>query len=99
MAIDISREHFITPVEVTRLRPAGRNGRPMSLSTVYRHFFRGVRNVRCEYVRFGGHIYTSREAVQRFVDRLSSVTDRRELKPSHTINQDQVEHELSKLGF
>jgi hypothetical protein len=97
MPIDISRERLITPVAVTRLRPPGRNGRPMSISTVYRHFFRGVRGVRLEFIRYGGQLYTSCEAVQRFVDALTAPSARPAAAASR--DDERTERELSKLGL
>jgi hypothetical protein len=75
MAIDISAEQLITPAQYTRMRPPGRNGRPMNIATAYRHIFQGVRGVRLEHVKIGGGTYTSIEAVQRFVERLTQVRD------------------------
>jgi hypothetical protein len=71
MAIDITTETLITPREYARMRPVGRNGRPMALSTVYRHFHVGVGGRKLETVKFGGQIYTSVEAVRRFLDHLT----------------------------
>jgi hypothetical protein len=72
MAIDLARETLITPAQYAKMRPSGRNGRPMALTTAYRHIFQGVRGTLLEHVRFGGNIYTSVEAVQRFCDRLTA---------------------------
>jgi hypothetical protein len=72
MTIDIVNEKLISPTEYTKMRPSGRNGRPMSLATVYRHMFQGVKGIRLEHVKIGGNTYTSVEAVQRFVERLTS---------------------------
>jgi hypothetical protein len=72
MAIDVSTEKLISLAEYTKLRPLGRNQRPMSLATAYRHVYRGVRGFRLEHVRFGGNNLTSVEAVQRFVERLTA---------------------------
>src|SRR4051794_6719645 len=77
MSIDITIERLIALKEYTRMRPPGRNGRPMSIATAYRHIFHGVRGVRLEHVKLGGNTYTSLEAVQRFAERLT------EARPSH----------------
>ncbi len=45
------------------------------VSTVVRWWRRGVRGVRLETILIGGRRYTSREALQRFVARLSSQSD------------------------
>lgn len=71
MSIDISAETLISPTDYLKLRPAGRNGKPMHIATFYRHVLRGIRGIRLEHVRLGGQIYTSSEAVQRFAERLT----------------------------
>jgi hypothetical protein len=98
MPIDIALETLIPPLEVTRLRPVGRNGRPMHISTVYRHFFIGVRGVRLEYIRFGGNLYTSLEAVQRFTAALTPSSSPGSKEP-HVVSDGQVERELNELGL
>ena len=73
--IDISAEQLLTLPQAARVRPHGRLGRPTHPSTVYRWISRGARGgagvVRLEGVRIGGSWYTSREALQRFADRLT----------------------------
>src|SRR4051794_26984473 len=71
VAIDVATETLITPKQYAKMRPEGRNGRPMNLATVYRHFNPGVRGIRLEHVKFGGNTYTSIEAVRRFAERLT----------------------------
>ena len=72
--IDLSTEELMTLAQAARLRPLGRNGRPQHISTVYRHAHRGIRGVRLEVVRLGGSLYTSRQAVQRFAERLTAAS-------------------------
>src|SRR5262245_889697 len=48
------------------------NGRKTSRSTVLRWVKRGVRGIKLEAVRLGNVWLSSREALQRFLDRLSS---------------------------
>jgi hypothetical protein len=69
--IELQDEHLMTLAEAANLRPSGRNGRPTHVSTVYRWIAGGVRGVRLESIRLGGTLYTSREAVQRFAERLT----------------------------
>jgi hypothetical protein len=69
--IDLRAEQLITLEEAAALRPGGRGGRPTHRSTVYRWIGTGVRGVRLEGLRLGGRLYTSREALQRFADRLT----------------------------
>jgi hypothetical protein len=75
MPIDITTEKLISAAEYARMRPTGRNGRPMHLATAYRHFSPGVNGIALEHVKFGGQTYTSVEAVQRFAERLTSARD------------------------
>ena len=70
--IDISREQLISLAQAAKLRPCGRRGRPLHPSTMYRWISRGIRGIRLEATRFGGTFYTSREAMQRFADRLTA---------------------------
>ena len=70
--IDLNEEHLISIAEAARLRPPGRSGRPTHASTVYRWIGGGVRGIKLEAVRLGGSLYTSREAIQRFAERLSA---------------------------
>jgi hypothetical protein len=73
--IDLAAEQLITLEEAVRLRPEGRGGRPTHVSTVYRWIKTGVRGVRLEGLRLGGRLHTSREALQRFADRLTGLAE------------------------
>jgi hypothetical protein len=57
--------------EVPRHLPRGRGGRPVHLLTVLRWIRQGVRGVRLEALKLGGRWVTSREALARFMARLS----------------------------
>jgi len=97
--IDIHSENLINLRTAATLRPSGRNGRPTHVSTVFRWIQRGVRGVRLEAVRIGGSMYTSREALQRFVDRLtaSPVVDR--LPPAPTSQESAAVKADQKLSL
>jgi hypothetical protein len=69
--IAIDRETLLTLAQAARLRPPGRQGRPTHPSTIYRWISRGVRGCKLEAIRLGGTLYTSREALQRFAERLT----------------------------
>lgn len=76
--IDIDTEQLLSPKEATR-HPAFRNakGRPGSLAAVYRAINPGARavtgeRVRLEVVKVPSGIRTSREAVGRFIAKLSN---------------------------
>lgn len=69
--IDPTAEELWTPAEYARRMP-GRGGRPMNVSTFYRHVFTGCKGIKLEHVRVGGHLYTSAEAVRRFAAALTA---------------------------
>jgi hypothetical protein len=99
--INLLEERVVTLVEAARLVPPGRGGRPTHLSTLLRWITRGVRGVRLEAVRLGGRWVTSKEALQRFADRLTTA----EQAPTSAVSTrrtravDAVEQELSRLGL
>jgi hypothetical protein len=99
--IEIQDEHLMTLAQAAKLRPSGRNGRPTHVSTVYRWIATGVRGVRLESIRIGGTLYTSREAIQRFADRLTPGPATIQ-PPSMTTRRRSAEaagRELDRLGF
>ena len=64
---------FVT--EVPRHLPLGRNGRPVHPLTVLRWIRQGVRGVRLEALKLGGRWVTSKEALARFMARLSNPSE------------------------
>jgi hypothetical protein len=76
LMIDLAAESTLSLAAAARTFPPGRGGRPTSLSCVLRWVLTGCRApdgslVRLEAVRLGGRWVTSREAIQRFADRLT----------------------------
>jgi len=75
--IDLEREAPITLAEAPKLIPAinaapGMDARkPLHQRTIYNWATRGKRGVVLESVMIGGVIVTTREAIQRFLQRLS----------------------------
>lgn len=67
MAIAIDEEQLLDLHEAAAALP----GRPHR-NSVWRWCQRGVRGVRLEYLIIGNTPYTSREALQRFADRLTA---------------------------
>ena len=65
--IDITRESTVSFAAAPAIIP----GRP-HISQVYRWASRGLRGIRLEWVQVGGQRYTSREAIQRFISRLTA---------------------------
>ncbi|QDV34107.1 DUF1580 domain-containing protein [Tautonia plasticadhaerens] len=69
--IDVTFETIIPLGQVSALIPSSRPGKRTHISTIWRWATKGVKGARLETVTIGGSRYTSREAVQRFVERLS----------------------------
>lgn len=80
--IDISSETLLPIGQVPSLIPSSRAGKKTHISTVWRWVLNGVRGIQLESVSIGGSRYTSREAVQRFVERLS---ESRETGPGQVV--------------
>jgi hypothetical protein len=70
--IDLRNEQLVAPKAAAKLMP-GRNGRPMAVTTIYRHMFKGSKGHHLEHVRVGGLVYTSVEAIERFVAALTAL--------------------------
>ncbi len=70
--IDLETERLISLREVPKFLPLRSNGKRLHISGVYRWVNVGVRGVVLESATIGGATYTSREALQRFVDQLSA---------------------------
>jgi hypothetical protein len=78
--IDIISEQLIPLAAACDFVPPARRGRRTALSTMLRWIMRGVRNhadqvVRLEAVRIGSRWMTTREALQRFAERLTPAAD------------------------
>ena len=74
--INLATETLVALAEGTRLIPPARNGRRCHLSTLLRWIQKGARApdgtlVRLEAIRLGGRWMTTREALQRFAERLT----------------------------
>lgn len=70
--IDSISEALITLAEAAEGLPRRRRGRKTHISTLYRWATAGCRGVRLETVQVGATRCTSREALQRFFERLSA---------------------------
>jgi hypothetical protein len=78
--IDLAAESPLSLAAAAQLVPAARRGKRTHLSTLLRWVLKGSRapdgaRVRLEAVRVGGRWVTSREALQRFADRLTPRLD------------------------
>jgi len=98
MGIDLTHEDVIPLREAPDLLPRLRRGRKVHVSTLYRWVSRGTNGVRLEAVKVGRTLVTSRQALQRFADRLTAkaqATPPDDAAPA----SDETERELDRLGL
>ncbi len=69
--IDTQAESVVTLSEAARSLPARKASRPTRTQTLYRWSTEGCRGVILETIQIGATRCTSREALQRFFNRLS----------------------------
>ncbi len=95
--LDIQREQMISLTEATKRLP----GRP-AVSTV-RRWTGGIRGVVLETALIGGKRYTSIEALQRFVNALSTPKTPATLSPSRSMRgsdrEATISESLDELGI
>ncbi len=72
MAIDPLEEDLISLSEAAKLLPIRPGGKRPHIATLYRWTSRGVRGVVLESTQCGGTRATSKEAIRRFCERLTS---------------------------
>lgn len=70
--IDSTSETILTLAQAADDLPRRRRGRKTHVSTLYRWATAGCRGVRLETIQVGATRCTSREALQRFFERLSA---------------------------
>lgn len=70
--IDLDHEQPITLAEAIKLPLLKRNGRAPHIATIHRWVSVGINGVRLEVVQLGGTRCTTREAVIRFIERLTA---------------------------
>jgi hypothetical protein len=70
--IDTATEELGRLAHAVRWVPGRRDGKRVHISTLIRWATSGVRGVKLETVRLGGALFTSREAIQRFAERLTA---------------------------
>jgi hypothetical protein len=99
--IDIHAKTLIWAAETVRLRPAGRRGHPIQLTTIYRWMTRGARGIRLDSIRIGGCNLTPREALQGFAEDLTAPasTLARVLPSSRRMSLARASHLLDRLGI
>src|SRR4051794_36659981 len=69
--IDTTSESLLTLTQAADVLPRRRKGRKTHVSTLYRWATAGCRGVRLESVQIGATRCTSREALERFFQRLT----------------------------
>jgi hypothetical protein len=72
MSIDLDKETLIRLPQAPEFLPRRGDGRPVHELTVRRWAKVGLKGIRLEVVRIGGAVFTSREALTRFIDRCSA---------------------------
>ena len=96
--IDLDSETPLSLVEAAKSLP----GRP-HISTLHRWRQRGVRSVRLETFMAGGRRFTTREALNRFMDRITAADDGSESPPLTCKQRERAflaaERELCEAGF
>ena len=98
---DISKEEPITLSEAAKLLPPRRNGKRPHFTTLYRWASQGLHGVKLEVVKIGGTACTSRPALQRFFNCLTT-RDLRITEPMPDIQamtDAAVETELDEMGI
>jgi hypothetical protein len=106
--IDLSTESTLSLAQAAHQLPPGRGGRPVHFSCVLRWITTGApgpdgTRVRLEAVRVGGRWITSREALQRFCERLTPRLQHPEpvvgTPTRRRRDQARIEAELAKVGI
>ena len=81
--IDLSKEEVFTLPTATRYVPQ-LNGRTPHASTLWRWCRKGVQGIHLEYIKVGGTICTSKEALSRFFNAVAEA-DEENFPPSRSI--------------
>ncbi|HVU88493.1 MAG TPA: DUF1580 domain-containing protein [Pirellulales bacterium] len=101
--IDSQHESLVALADVPSLIPIRRGTKRPHVSCIYRWCQRGLRGVKLESIQVGGTCCTSREALQRFFERLTAARDGN-AAPGRTVGQrrktvDRANAELEKAGW
>jgi hypothetical protein len=107
--IDLTTETTLSLNQAARLLPPGRRNRPVSFACVFRWVTQGAKGptgelVKLEAIRVGGRWLTSRQALQRFGERLTpgEVTEQRPVPRSPAARERAIkraEKELDRIGI
>ena len=101
--IDTATEEILTLAQAAAELPRRRRGRKTHVSTLYRWTVSGCRGIILESIQIGATRATSREALQRFFERLSDPDRTGENPSTRTAKQRQRQSEaagrqLEELG-
>ncbi len=100
MANSLLDESPLTLAEAARALPRLRGGKRVHVATLYRWVSRGVAGVRLESLRLGRTVVTSREALQRFAERLGGRTvPTSPAAPAAARREARVDAELDRHGL
>lgn len=95
MSIDINSEDLIQFGEAARCFP----GKPVAIQTLHRWRLHGVRGAKLETILIGGLRYTSKQAIDRFVEAQNSGQPAAALTPSQRRRQSEAaRRELESMG-
>src|SRR4051794_17343708 len=95
MPIDTTRERVYPLAKMVHALPRRRAGRKTAISTLYRWSKSGCRGVVLETIQVGATRCTSREALQRFFERLSEPSRAGDAPSIRTANQRQRDSEAA----
>lgn len=91
-------EELLTFPQAARLLPRRRGGSRVATSTIWRWSQRGSRGVLLRVVRVGGNVYTTRAALNEFIEQRSSV-GRSPQHPAPSTASRRAVQELDKMGL
>jgi hypothetical protein len=106
--LDLTTEAAVRLDEAAKLVPPSRGGKRTHISTILRWILEGAKTpagevVRLEAARLGGKWVTSREALQRFAERLTPNLDRQQRTPRPPAGRrracDRAARELERIGI
>lgn len=97
--IDLESECLLTLREACRLSCLQRNGRNPHISQMYRWSNAGLRGVQLETVQIGGTRCTSKEAVLRFILRLTGAPAANVSSTARAASIRRAERELDQAGI
>lgn len=92
--IDPSRDELLRLSQAAKLFPKV-NGKAKPLATIYRHATKGCRGIRLDIYCDGGAVYTTQQAVERFLNQVCEARNQ-SLDPCELPNRKQSETTRTK---